>query len=136
MADLQWWQQLAAIGGAGLSIVGLIVWLVHQIVKNNRINSTAMIEAQRVASVAAVAAAEQKATEMIAAANKAADARVADADQRADEWRETSNTWQHSAEQWKDIAQRAVETNKITDHFFEVYMPPVGQKVDNGATGG
>lgn len=62
--------------------------------------------------------------------------RIADADRRADEWRETAHVFEVALQQQRDIAQKAIETNKISDHFFDVFMKPVPKTGDNEAVGG
>lgn len=130
IAVAQWVQSaLTVVLGAG-GVVGLIVWLVRQIVKSAQSNAGALAAAAKLRSdeaiqaalettKQAIMAAEQKATEMIAAANKAADDRVHDSDLRADEWKETATTYQSALGQQRDIAQKALEVNQMTERYFE-----------------
>lgn len=103
------------------SLITLVVWLVRKLVSS----------------------ADMRATAAIAAADKAADARVSDAqerthdaDARAAEWKDTAASWEAVARQQTDISQKAIESNKINDHFFETYMPHLGLKGENVVTEG
>lgn len=107
-----------ALLGAVISIIGglaaLVFWLVRKL----------------------VAAAEKRADQIIQTITKAADERTREADARAAEWKATSGSWETAYRQQAGIAEKAVESNKITDHFFDVYMPHRGAAGENVVTEG
>ena len=150
---MEWWQALLTGAGVAGAVVALIVWLVRQIVTSSQKNAAALAEAAKLradeaiaaalaASQAAIAAAEANATARIDAAVKAADAvvaakteaadnRVHDSDLRANEWKETAGVFENALQQQRDIAQKALEVNQMTDRYFGSFRAVAPHTGDN-----
>ena len=105
-----WGPILGSVGVVG-SVVGLMVWLVRSLVGNEK----------------------RYAEQAISAEKFRADERVESEKNRANEWRQTAQAFEQVNLGLTISLKEALESNKITDHFFASYLPKPPHVGDNRA---
>lgn len=119
------WQ--ASLGVAGVCVSGLVatlVWVIRQVV-TGKFQSEAQVNLR----ITAITSSNDKLIEL---EHQRAEEAIAVERLGRSEWRETAITEQKARIEMTEIARAAVESNKITDHFYQS-MPPRGlPSGDNG----
>ena len=116
-----------SLGISGISLGALISFFVWQ---NKQISNGRWVPGDQVRDRLAEKDAAYNAMVVVK------DAQIVAAQGAAGEWRQAAITSEEGRGKALDIAHKAVESNKLSDHFYESFMPklaPTPQKGDTGA---
>lgn len=104
------------------ALVGLLVWLNRSFVNGKFLTA----EQHRSETEALVKGHDL----VVATLNAQHELAMKDRERRGDEWKDAAEKFRLALGEQTEIAKIAVESNKITDHFFATYLPNDGTRGD------